>query len=298
MWNTLKVGLALLLLTIGIVLLGRWVGGTGGMALAFGLAIMMNLGSYWFSDKIVLRMTGAQPIGPNDAPELYGLTRDLVQRAGLPMPKLYIINDPQPNAFATGRDPQHAAVAVNTGLLSLLNRSEIAGVIAHELGHVKHRDTLTMAIIATLAGAVLLLIDLVRWGALLGFGNSNGRDGLNPFAFLGLIIFGPLAATLVQLMVSRSREYEADRFAAELNGTPDGLIYALTKLERGAALIPSHSMAPQNAHLCIVNPLRGLGGIAGLFSTHPPMEKRIAALEALRPQLRGHGIGGAHSPWA
>lgn len=299
MWNTLKVGILLAVLTAAVVAVGGAVGGKTGVFIAFGLALLMNVGSYWFSDKIVLRMSGAQPIGPGDAPDLYRLTEELVQRAGLPMPKLYIINDPQPNAFATGRDPQHAAIAVNTGLLNLLNRNEIAAVVAHELGHVKHRDTLTMTIVATLAGTLTGIIDIARWSAIFGLGNSDDREGgLNPVSLIALMIIGPIAALLIQTAVSRSREFEADRFAAELTGTPDGLIYALTKLERGAHAIPTHSMSPQNAHLCIVNPLYGLGGIASLFSTHPPMAKRIQALEALRPQLRARNMTTTASPWA
>ena len=287
MTNTLKVGVLLTLLTAALVLLGRAIGGPGGMILAFGFAILTNVVSYWFSDKIVLKMTRARQIGPNDAPQLFALTQDLANRAGVPMPRLYIINDPQPNAFATGRNPKNAAVAVNSGLLDLLSPGEIAGVVAHELAHVKHRDTLTMTIVATLAGAFMTLVEIARWSALFGMGgqNSDEEGGLNPLAMLALMIVGPIAAILVQSAVSRAREFEADKTAAFLTGSPDGLIGALSKLERGAQIVPTHSMAPQNAHLCIVNPLRGLGGLTHLFSTHPPMDKRIAALQALRGQI-------------
>ena len=295
MTNTIKVGILMVVLTAAVVLLGRAFGGVGGMALALGLAVLMNFGSYWFSDKIVLRMTGAQAVDENQQPELYRLTQELAQRAGIPMPRLYIINDPQPNAFATGRDPKHGAVAVNTGLLQILDRSEIAGVVAHELGHIKHRDTLTMAIVATLAGTLMLLVELARWGAILGLGDRSDRDGMNPISLIALMIVGPLAATMIQMAVSRSREFEADRLAAQVTGSPDGLINALLKLERGAAQIPTHSMTPQTAHMCIVNPLRGLGGITSLFSTHPPMDKRIAALEALRGSIQPQGTISAWS---
>lgn len=292
--NTLKVGLMLTALTALLVFMGRAIGGPTGMLFAFGLALLMNAGSYWFSDKIVLRMSGAQPVGPNDAPELFRLTQDLTQRANLPMPRLYIINDPQPNAFATGRDPQHAAVAVNTGLLNLLSRREIEGVVAHELAHIKHRDTLTMAVVATLAGAVMMLAQFARFAAIFGGGSSRDDERGNPLVLVAMALLAPLAAGLVQMAVSRAREYEADALAARLTGSPDGLIGALQKLEAGAARIPTHSMAPQTAHLCIVNPFRGGAALANLFSTHPPMEKRIAALAALRGQVQPASA----NPWA
>ncbi|MBW3637823.1 MAG: zinc metalloprotease HtpX [Armatimonadetes bacterium] len=285
MRNTLKVGLMLTLLTAGFLFLGRAFGGPSGMMIAFGLAVVMNVGSYWFSDKIVLKMTGAQPVDGHSAPELFRMTEALVQRANLPMPRLYIIDDPQPNAFATGRNPQNAAVAVNSGLLNLLSREEVEGVVAHELAHVKHRDTLTMTIVATLAGAVMMMADFARIAAIFGGGHSDDEEGgANPMVFFALMIFAPIAAMLVQMTVSRAREYEADATAARLTGSPQGLMNALAKLERGAAQIPTHSMSPQTAHLCIVNPLKALGGIGKWFSTHPPMDKRIAALAKISPQ--------------
>lgn len=293
MLNTLKVGLMLTALTALLLFMGRLAGGPTGMAIAFGLAIVMNLGSYWFSDKIVLKMSGAQPVDRQSAPELFRMTEALVQRANLPMPRLYIIEDPQPNAFATGRNPQNAAVAVNSGLLNLLSREEIEGVIAHELAHVKHRDTLTMTVVATLAGAIMMLADFARITAILGGGGNNDEEGgTNPIVFFALMIIAPFAAMLVQMAVSRAREYEADATAARLTGSPQGLMNALAKLERGAAQIPTHSMSPQTAHLCIVNPLKALGGITKLFSTHPPMEKRIAALAKISPQPVGS------NPWS
>ena len=281
--NTLKVGLVLTALTAAIVLFGRLVGGTGGMAIALGLAVLMNGVSYWFSDKIVLKMSGARPIGAQDEPNLYRMTESLAERAGIPMPRLYVIDDPQPNAFATGRSPSHGAVAVNTGLLELLSQREIEGVVAHELGHIKHRDTLTMTVVATLAGALMLLVDIARFSAIFG-GHNSDRDGVSLPTIIVMSLVGPLAAMVVQGAVSRAREFEADKTAAYLTGSPDGLIGALAKLERGARLIPNHAMSPQTAHLCIINPfLGGAGGfLAGLFSTHPPTEKRIAALEQLR----------------
>ena len=293
MLNTLKVGILLTILTAAVLLLGRAIGGTNGMVIAFALAIVMNLGSYWFSDKIVLRMTGARPTTPQESPELYRMTEQLVQRAGLPMPRLCIVDDPSPNAFATGRNPQNAVVAVNTGLLSLLSKKEVEGVIAHELGHVAKRDTLTMAVVATLAGALMVLVQVARFGALFGLGGDS-RNGHNMLTIIALIIVGPLAAGLIQSAISRAREYEADAYAAHLTGSPDGLIDGLVKLERGALQIPTHSMTPQTAHLCIVNPLRGVGGVTQFFSTHPPIEKRVAALEALRGQVQPVSA----SPWS
>jgi heat shock protein HtpX len=294
MANTFKVGLMLTALTALLLMFGRLVGGPTGMVVALGLAVVMNLGSYWFSDKIVLRMANARPVSAHDEPALYQMTQDLAQRAGVPMPRLYVIDDPQPNAFATGRNPENAAVAVNTGLLDLLSRDEVAGVVAHELAHVKHRDTLTMAIVATLAGAIMTGAEIARFASFFAMGSRNEEgEGSNPFVLLAMIIVAPLAAMLIQMGVSRTREYEADATAARLTGSPDGLINALTKLERGAAIIPTHSMSPQTAHLCIVNPLKALGGLANLFSTHPPMDKRIAALAALRGQVQPVGA----SPW-
>lgn len=295
MMNTLKVFVLMAVLTAAIAGLGRIIGGPAGMLMAFGFAILLNFGSFWFSDKIVLKMTGAQPVDAQSAPELHRMTRDLCERANLPMPRLYIIEDPQPNAFATGRSPQNAAVAVNTGLLDLLNRSEIEGVVAHELAHVKHRDTLTMTIVATLAGAFMMLVDIARFGAIFGGGSSDDEGGMSWPVLIAMSIVGPIAAMMIQSAVSRAREFEADKMAAMLTGSPNGLIGALSKLERGAQMIPNHAMSPQTAHMCIVNPFAGMGGVLlSLFSTHPPMDKRIAALEALRSQVRPVGA----NPWA
>jgi len=277
--NTLKVGALLTLLTLVFIAIGGWIGGTSGMVIALVLAVAMNVGSYWFSDSIVLRMTGAEPLAEPDAPALYAMTRTLAARADIPMPGLYLIRDPQPNAFATGRDPSRGVVAVNQGLLDLLSPEEVRGVIAHEIAHIKHRDTLTMTIAASLAGAIMTLINIAQWSAM--FGSDDDSPGLLSLLVAGLI--APIAASLVQMAVSRAREFEADRTAAELTGTPDGLIGALQQLEWAAQRIPSHSMTPQTAHLSIVNPLASGQRFAKLFSTHPPMEDRIAALRSLAP---------------
>lgn len=275
--NTLKVGLLLTALTALFVLVGNAIGGTGGMVLALGLALAMNVGSYWFSDRLVLKMTRAIPLTPADAPDLHAMTERLADRAGIPMPRLYLVPDPQPNAFATGRSPEHGVVAVNQGLLDLLTPREVEGVIAHELGHIKHRDTLTMAVVAALAGAVMTLVNIAQFSML--FGGSD-EEGQNPLALLAVMLVAPIAAMLVQFGISRSREFEADATAAEIAGSPDGLVGALRKLGQATEAVPSATQRPATAHLCIANPLAGAGGaLAGLFSTHPPMEKRIARLQ-------------------
>lgn len=274
--NTLKVGLLLTALTALFVLIGGWAGGTGGMVLALGLALAMNVGAYWFSDRLVLKATRAEPLSPERAPDLYVMTERLAARAGVPMPRLYLVPDPQPNAFATGRSPEHGVVAVNQGLLDLLSPREVEGVIAHEIGHIKHRDTLTMAVAASLAGAVMTLANLAQWSAL--FGGSD-EDGPNPLALVVTALVAPVAAMMIQTAVSRAREFEADATAAEIAGSADGLVGALAKLERGTALVPAVAQRPSTAHLCIANPFNGAGGaLAGLFSTHPPMAERIERL--------------------
>ena len=281
--NMLNVGALLTLLTLLFVAIGGWIGGTTGMVVALIIAVAVNVGSYWFSDSIVLRMTGAEPLTKQEAPDLYAMTTTLATRAGIPMPALYLVRDPQPNAFATGRDPSRGVIAVNQGLLDLLSPEQVRGVIAHEIAHIKHRDTLTMTIAASLAGAIMTLINIAQWSTLLG-GDDEDSPGL-----LGLLVAGllaPVAASLVQMAVSRAREFEADRTAAELTETPDGLIGALQQLEWAAQRIPSQSMTPQTAHLSIVNPLAGGQRFAKLFSTHPPMEDRIAALRSLAPSQK------------
>jgi len=276
--NTLKVGLLLTLLTTAFVVVGGWLGGTGGMIVALAMALVMNGASYWLSDRIILRITGAEPLDERSAPDLYAMTRRLAERADIPMPRLYRVPDPQPNAFATGRNPEHGVVAVNQGLLNLLDRSEVEGVIAHEIAHIKHRDTLTMTVAASLAGAIMTLINIAQWSTL--FRSDDNGPSIVSLLMAGLV--APLAAGLVQMAISRTREYAADRTAAELSGSSQGLIRALQKLERGAQAIPSSSMQPATAHLAIVNPLAGAGAsFARLFATHPPVEERVAALRAL-----------------
>ena len=279
--NFFRTALLLAALTAFFLAVGYVLGGQSGLILAFVVALGMNLFAYWNSDKMVLRMANAHEVGPNDAPELYGIVQGLAQRAGLPMPRVYIIDEEQPNAFATGRDPEHAAVAATTGLLRYLSREEITGVMAHELSHVRHRDTLTMTIAATLAGAIGML---ASFGLFFGGGRGENSRG-NPIVAIALMILAPLAATLVQMAISRGREYEADRMGAEISGQPQWLASALAKLHAGTQQIPNQAAQanPATAHLYIANPLSG-GGMASLFSTHPPMEERIARLEAMGGQ--------------
>jgi heat shock protein HtpX len=275
--------------------IGYLVGGQTGMVIAFLVAAAMNLFAYWNSDKVVLSMYGAREVDERAAPELYGLVRRLATDAGLPMPKVYIMDNPQPNAFATGRNPEHAAVAVTTGLLDRLNRDELAGVLAHELGHVKHRDTLTMTITATLAGAISMLANFGFY-----FGGSRNNDGVGPIGGLLLMILAPIAAALVQFGISRGREYEADRIGAEISKRPLLLASALRKISSAAEHIPNPPAErnPASAHLFIVNPLSG-ARMDNLFSTHPNVENRVAALEAMARAMGERGPSGSAEagPW-
>jgi heat shock protein HtpX len=282
--------------------IGYLVGGQSGMVIAFLVAAVMNLFAYWNSDKVVLSMYGAREVDERAAPELYGLVRRLAADAGLPMPKVFIMDNPQPNAFATGRNPDHAAVAVTTGLLERLNRDELAGVLAHELGHVTHRDTLTMTITATLAGAISML---ANFGFYFGGGNRNS-DGIGPIGGLMLVILAPLAAALVQFGISRGREYEADRIGAEISKRPLSLASALRKISSAAEQIPNPPAErnPASAHLFIVNPLSG-ARMDNLFSTHPNVENRIAQLNEIAARMgQGEGVetlepaARASGPWA
>lgn len=266
-------------ITALFVFIGRLVGGEVGMVIALGLAVVMNIGSFWFSDKLVIKMTRAQPVTPAEAPELHAMVERLAKKAGIPKPAVYIVNDPSPNAFATGRSPSHAAVAVNTGLLHILNQDEVEGVIAHEIAHVKHRDTLTMAIVASIAGAIMMLAQFAQIAAIFGGGRGDDGEGSNPLVLLMVAIIAPIAAMAVQMGISRAREYEADRMGADLAGSPHGLANALRKLEAGVHAVPGHT-PPQAAHMCIVNPFGGLGGVANLFRTHPLTEDRIQKLMA------------------
>ncbi|PZP40276.1 MAG: zinc metalloprotease HtpX [Pseudomonas fluorescens] len=255
--------------------IGYLLGGANGMLIALVIAVATNIGSYWFSDKIVLKMYGAQPVASGS---LYDLTARLARNAGLPMPKLYIIENPQPNAFATGRNPQNAAVAVNTGLLDIMTEDEVAGVVAHELAHIQNRDTLIMTITATLAGAISMLGNFAMF-----FGGShNSENRPNPLIGLLVMILAPLAAMVVQMAISRTREYSADKRGAEITGNPLGLANALRKLEQGSRHIDNHTAEnnPATAHMFIINPLH-TRATDNLFSTHPNTQNRIAALEAM-----------------
>jgi heat shock protein HtpX len=271
--NTFKTLILMVMLSVLLVAIGGVAGGKSGMTIALFIAFAINFGSYWFSDKIVLSMYGAQQISEADAPELYSIVRRLTTRAQLPMPKVYIINEDQPNAFATGRNPSHAAVAVTAGIMDILSRDELEGVLAHELAHVRHRDILISTIAASIAGAITWLTHLAFF-----FG---GRDdeGMNPVAMIIMIIVAPIAAMMVQMAISRSREYAADEGGAEICGHPRFLANALRKLDMASKQIPMDAN-PSTAHMFIVSPLFG-GVISKLFSTHPPMEERIARLEAM-----------------
>lgn len=280
MFNSLKTVFLLGALTGLLVFIGGAVGGQQGMILALVLAGAMNFASYWFSDKIVLRMYGADMVDERQAPELYGIVRELARRAELPMPKVAIIPDQSPNAFATGRDADHAVVAVTEGLMNLMNRDEIIGVLAHEMGHVKNRDILIGSVAATLAGAVMVLANMARWAAIFGGGSNDDEEGGGGIAgLLFTAILAPIAAMLIQMAVSRSREYKADATGAQLAGTPQGLANALHKLGVASQRLPMHA-EPATAHMFIVNPLSGQS-LANLFSTHPPLEERIKRLQTM-----------------
>jgi heat shock protein HtpX len=273
---------------VGLLAMGGMaVGGVQGLLLFGGLGLVFNFASYWFSDKIALMMNGARPVTPAEAPELYASVERLTRRAGLPMPRVYVIPSPSPNAFATGRDPEHAAVAVTEGILRLLDRRQLEGVLAHELSHVKNRDILIATMAAMIAGLISSVGYLIRWGAILG-GQRGGRDeGPGGLELLGWAILAPLIAMLLQLAVSRSREFGADATGAAILGDPEPLASALLALERGNELIPYDRAGPATAHLFIVNPLHGgAARLMSLFSTHPPIEERVARLRALRGGTR------------
>jgi len=267
-----------------IMAMGQWLGGTHGMTIAFIFAIIMNFGSYWFSDKIVLAAYGARQVSEAEAPMLYRIVHNLALKAGMPMPKVYIIPQDSPNAFATGRNPQHAAVAVTEGITRLMNERELTGVLAHELGHVRNRDILISSIAATLAGVIIHVANMAQWAAIFGgFGNRDDREGGG--GTLGLIlmaVLAPLAATIIQMAISRTREYAADDAGARLCGDPLALASALRKLGLASERIPMDA-SPQTAHMFIVNPLSG-ASFARLFSTHPPLEERIERLERMAGQ--------------
>lgn len=284
--NNVKTVLLLGLLSGLLVVGGDLLGGPSGLVLGLGLAVAMNFFSYFFSDKLALRMYRAQPVSPTENPEVYRrigpVTQSLTQRMELPMPKLWVIPEESPNAFATGRNPKHASVAVTVGILRLLNERELEGVIAHELGHVRNRDILISSIAATVAAAITFLASIARWAFIFGGGSRDDEDR-NPFAMLLMLILAPVAAMLVQMAISRTREYAADATAAKYTGTPDGLINGLRKLEQYSKRIPMNA-SPAHEHMFIVKPFSG-GGMMRLFSTHPATEQRIARLETLRGQL-------------
>jgi heat shock protein HtpX len=277
--NTVKtVGLMVLLMGL-MMFVGQWLGQEQGLVMAFVLSLLMNLGMYWFSDKIVLMSYGARQISEEEAPRLYAIVRKLAQQAELPMPKVYIIPGQTPNAFATGRNPEHAAVAATEGILRALSEDELEGVLAHELAHVKHRDILTGTIVASMAGAIVFLSRMAMFASMFG-GGSRDRDDSNPLGQLLLFILAPIAAMLIQFAISRSREFAADAGGAQISGRPLSLANALRKLEAGIDRHPMENAGTATAHMFIVNPLRG-GGVLKLFSTHPPTEERIARLEQI-----------------
>lgn len=275
--NQIKTLVLLVLLTLILVWAGAALGGKQGMTIALIFAFGMNFFAYWFSDKIVLRMYGAREVTEVEAPGLYGIVRRLAQKAGMPMPRVYIIDSEQPNAFATGRNPGHAAVAVTSGIMRILSQEELAGVIGHELSHISHRDILISTIAATIAGAISYLAQMAQWAAL--FGHRDDDEGGNPAAALIMMIIAPIAALIVQMAISRSREYLADEGGARLVGNPRYLSNALRKLHFASQQIPMEAN-PATSHMFIVNPLSG-GGLLRLFSTHPPIEERIARLESM-----------------
>jgi heat shock protein HtpX len=280
MANAMKTTLFLALLTGLFVAVGGLLGGQSGMVMAFGLALVMNFVSYWFSDKIVLKMYGAKPLAEGDAPVVHRIVRNLATKAGIPMPKLYILPSAAPNAFATGRSPQHAAVAVTDGILRIMDEAELEGVLAHELSHVLNRDVLISTVAATIAGAISMLANIAQWGMMFGGSRDEEGRGTNPIALILTIILAPLAAMLIQMAVSRSREYQADASGARLTRNPLGLASALGKLDQASRVVQMDAN-PATAHLFIVNPLTGRS-LMNLFMTHPPINDRIARLRSMR----------------
>jgi heat shock protein HtpX len=290
--NTLKTVFLLALLTALFIFIGRALFGVPGMMLALAFAVLMNGAAYWFSDKIALSMAGAREVSPAEAPELHRIVEELASYARMPKPRVYIIDSPTPNAFATGRDPQHAAVAATTGILHLLSPQELAGVMAHELAHIRNRDTLIATVVATIAGAITQLAYMAQWALMFGgFRGDDEEEGGGIAGLVGgllLVILAPIAAVLIQMAISRAREYQADAIGARILGNPHPLADALEKLEAGAQMVPAQ-VNPATAHLYIVNPLHG--GLAGLFSTHPPTEERIRRLREMAYQPGAYGVG-------
>jgi len=282
MGNTLKTALLLGALTGLLMLIGGLIGGRGGVFIAFIFAMILNFGSYWFSDKIVLKMYKAQEVSESSAPGLFSIVRNLALKAQLPMPRVCIIPEETPNAFATGRNEKHAVVAVTEGIMKILSKEELEGVIAHELSHIKNRDMLIGSIAATLAGAIVMLAHMAQWAAIFGGGRSDDEDeGGGIIGLIAMAILAPIAAALIQMTISRSREYLADASGAGITKNPYGLAGALEKLAKASQIIPLDAK-PSTAHLFIVNPLSGKA-LMNLFSTHPPLEDRIARLKSMRP---------------
>jgi len=280
MENRIKTVLLLAGMTVFLIVIGRLLGGRTGMYLAFILAVGMNFFSYWFSDKIVLKMYGAHEVTPADAPQLHQIVDELAREANIPKPKVYIIPDDSPNAFATGRNPEHAAVAATEGIMRLLTPTELKGVLAHEIGHVRNRDILISTIAATMAGAIMILANMARFGAMFGLGGRDNEQGPGIIGVLVMSIIAPIAALLIQMAISRSREYLADETGAQLAHNPESLARALEKLSMGVQRAPMNA-SPATAHMFIVNPLTG-SSLMNLFSTHPPIEERVARLRAMR----------------
>ena len=282
MGNTVKTALLLGALTGLLMLIGGLIGGRGGVFIAFIFALILNFGSYWFSDKIVLKMYRAQEVSESSAPDLYNIVRNLAIRASLPMPRVFIIPEQTPNAFATGRNENHAVVAVTEGIMRILNKEELEGVIAHELSHIKNKDMLISSIAATIAGAISMLATMAQWAAIFGGGSSSDEDsGGGIIGLIAMAIFAPLAAAVIQMAISRSREYLADAGGASITKNPYGLASALEKLTKASQIIPMNAK-PSTAHLFIVNPLSGKA-FMNLFSTHPPLAERIARLRSMKP---------------
>ena len=277
--NTIKTGMLLCALTVLLVMIGGYFGGRQGVVTAFIFAMVMNFGSYWFSDKIVLKMYRARQVSEGEAPELYSLIKTLALRAGLPMPKVFIVPGDTPNAFATGRDEKHAVVAVTEGILRILNRDELEGVLSHELTHIKNKDMLIGSIAATIAGAIIMLASMAKWAAIFGVGRDDDEEG-GIFGLILMAILAPIAAMIIQMAISRSREYMADKGGARISGKPYDLAGALEKLSQASKAIPMQAN-PSTAHMFIVNPLTGKS-LMNLFSTHPPTEERIARLRRMR----------------
>jgi len=283
MSNTLKTVFLMTLMMVLLLAVGSAIGGRSGLVIAFVFSLLMNFFAYWFSDKIVLAMYGAKEVTEAEAPELHSIVRRLATRAGLPMPKVYIIPSLTPNAFATGRNPQNSAVAVTEGILRILDRDELEGVLGHELAHVRNRDILTGTIVATMVGAITFLARMAQWSLFFFGGGRDRENNTNWIAELVLIIVAPIAAVLIQLAISRAREFAADEDGAKISGKPLALANALRKLERGVEAIPMEAR-PETAHMFIVNPLRG-EGILKLFSTHPPISERIKRLEKIAREM-------------